>query len=307
MATPQEGGVQHTVYKSSVPRGQRGYRVNITWKDVRLIGKGAFGSVLLQESCQQFPPQLRAVKKLVASKDSDFKTELTTLCEVTKYNDLFVELFGWYEAEGNLFIAMEYVQFGDLSMIAKEERRTHARTIARQTLCALNILHEGGICHRDIKPQNILVASLDPFRIKIADFGASKYLAAEEDFSIVGTPGYMAPELLKMAIIPRSQQGEAIYTLAVDLWSLGCVIHEMLTFRIPFSYSATASTSTAMSGFHLLYQFCQGQSVFPSDDLRSAQATEEQMSLVLGLLVPNPKNRMAASQALQSDWLRTEC
>lgn len=132
-----------------------------------------------------------------------------------------------------------------------------------------------------------------------------------------------------MAIIPRSKQGEAIYTLAVDLWSLGCVIHEMLTFRIPFSYSATGSTTTAISGLQFtiytsagttpytptsggldsaaLYQFCQGQSVFPSGDLQSAQATEEEIALVLGLLVPNPKNRMSASQALQSDWLRTEC
>lgn len=69
---------------------------------------------------------------------------------------LFVEFFGWYENRKKIFLAMEYIEYGDLSKyIHDQERkaRTEAKAITRQILEGLEVLHEKEICHRDLKPQ----------------------------------------------------------------------------------------------------------------------------------------------------------
>lgn len=94
---------------------------------------------------------------------------------------------------------MEYVPGGELSTYLSSHGKIPedmVRTIARQVLRALHYLHKRRITHRDIKPDNILIASLDPLRVKLSDFGLSK-VTQEETFlkTFCGTLLYCAPEV----------------------------------------------------------------------------------------------------------------
>lgn len=94
---------------------------------------------------------------------------------------------------------MEYIGGGELSAFLSQVGRLQedmVKTIARQILHALQYLHRRKITHRDIKPDNILIASLEPFRVKLSDFGLSK-VVQEETFmkTFCGTLLYCAPEV----------------------------------------------------------------------------------------------------------------
>lgn len=129
-----------------------------------------------------------------------------------------------------MYIVMEYLKGGDFfnylevrKFRINEER---AMKIAHQIAAALYYLHSFGIAHRDIKPENILmVDDTDEALIKLVDFGLSKTFApgqtCKEPF---GTLCYVAPEIL----LQRS------YDKSVDLWSLGVIIHLMLSGTLPF-------------------------------------------------------------------------
>lgn len=94
---------------------------------------------------------------------------------------------------------MEYVACGELSTYQQSHRRIPedvVRTITRQLLHALQYLHRRNITHRDIKPDNILISSVDPLKVKLSDFGLSK-ITQDETFlkTFCGTLLYCAPEV----------------------------------------------------------------------------------------------------------------
>lgn len=161
-------------------------------------------------------------------------------------------------------------------------------------------------------PQNILIASPLPITVKITDFGISKNWDGTELRTHCGTTPYKAPELQGM--LPRSLiVTSRSYTKNVDLWSLGALVHELLTSEIPFLEKAqiedsgvdqdkqnTASKMCINSD--LLYQYCRGEP-FPIGALEDHGASPEQIDLIKNLMIPNPMNRVSAVDALKSRWL----
>ncbi|MDP9425468.1 MAG: protein kinase [Actinomycetota bacterium] len=130
--------------------------------------------------------------------------------------------------DGSYYIVMEYVPGGTLKdRILRDGPMDpdRAARVAAQIASALDAAHERGVIHRDVKPQNVLLtASGDA---KVADFGIAR-AASESSLSgtsvILGTVSYMSPEQVMGKVAgPRS-----------DLYSLGVVLHEMLTGRVPF-------------------------------------------------------------------------
>jgi serine/threonine protein kinase len=131
-------------------------------------------------------------------------------------------------AEGQLFIAMEFVEGRDLSdLIALRDPLPLERKldIAIEVLDGLHYAHQRGVIHRDVKPSNVRV--MPDGRVKIMDFGIARLQTADATGSgaIVGTPTYMAPEQITNGAI----------TPATDVFAVGCLLYELLSFHKPFS------------------------------------------------------------------------
>ena len=138
-----------------------------------------------------------------------------------------VTVYDLGESEGQLYIAMELVEGRDLSdMIALRDPLALERKldIAIEVLTGLHFAHQRGVIHRDVKPSNVRV--MPDGRIKIMDFGIARLQKADATGSgaIVGTPTYMAPEQITNGAI----------TAATDVFSVGCLLYELLCYRRPF-------------------------------------------------------------------------
>lgn len=155
----------------------------------------------------------------------------------------------------------------------------------------------------------MLIASTDPIWVKITDFGLSKREKNTVLRTNCGTSGYIAPELI--GLLPQTSS-RISYARAVDIWSLGIMVHEILTSQIPFLQTDLDPMSE--SGFESelappevdmaqLYEYCHGYREFPIESLQNSQVSKDGKDFVMGLLVANPSARMSATDALKSLWL----
>src|SRR3954454_6866763 len=145
-----------------------------------------------------------------------------------------VGVFDRGEYDGTYYIAMEYLPGRTLKEIIRAEapldqQRAIALTI--QVLQAAGFAHRRGVIHRDFKPHNVIVGPDD--RLKVTDFGIARAGASEmtETGSIMGTAQYLSPE---------QAQGQRVGTPS-DLYSIGVILYEMLTARVPFSGDSAVS------------------------------------------------------------------
>lgn len=207
----------------------QGYRID------RLIGKGGMAAVYLaiQESLDR-PVALKVLTDPDSPEFSErFVNEGRIIASLVHGNIITVHDVGI--AEGLHYIAMEYVDGGDLrARIADGQSREAALDLAARMADCLGLAHRKGVIHRDLKPANIL------FRrdgtLLLTDFGIAKNQRLDSDLTatgkIVGTPRYMSPEqALGKAVDRRS-----------DLYSLGVVLYEMLTGEPPYSGDSEVDT-----------------------------------------------------------------
>lgn len=138
-----------------------------------------------------------------------------------------VTVYDLGESDGQLYIAMELVEGRDLSdMIALRDPLALERKldITIEVLTGLHFAHQRGVIHRDVKPSNVRM--MPDGRVKIMDFGIARLQKADATGSgaIVGTPTYMAPEQITNGAI----------TAATDVFSVGCMLYELLCYQRPF-------------------------------------------------------------------------
>jgi serine/threonine-protein kinase len=138
-----------------------------------------------------------------------------------------VSVYDRGEYDGTYYIAMEYLDGRSLKTIIRESAPLdpdHAVDLAIQILRAARFAHRRGIIHRDLKPHNVIVD--DEGRAKVTDFGIARAGASDmtQTGSIMGTAQYLSPE---------QAQGMAV-SAASDLYSIGIIVYEMLTGRVPF-------------------------------------------------------------------------
>lgn len=159
--------------------------------------------------------------------------------------------------------------------------------------------------------QNVLIASTSPIHVKLADFGASKSTMTKLKTQC-GTPGYQAPELL--GLLPK--KGRNLYTNAVDIWALGCLVHKILTLETPFlekldteatgldsDFTGLGSTAqTPQTDMNLFHAFCSGSISLPTEILQS-QVNSRGVDFVKSLLVPDPGLRISPKDALNHRWM----
>jgi serine/threonine-protein kinase len=143
------------------------------------------------------------------------------------------------EADGQLYIAMQYVDGTDLGALLRAEgalEPPRVVSLLRQIAGALDIAHERGIVHRDVKPANVLIDGEECF---LTDFGLTKQISSETALTangqFVGTVHYMAPEQVEGAAVDAQ----------ADLYGLGCVAFHSLTGSPPFDLESDVSVAMA--------------------------------------------------------------
>jgi serine/threonine protein kinase len=202
-------------------------------------------------------------------------------------NKYVVQLLDFYEEDDHFYMIMEYMTGGDVfDRIVQYTQYTEkdAHDLSVCLLKALQNIHRAGIAHRDIKPQNLLlVESEDNAKIKIGDFGFAKRVHTLESLTTrVGTPTYVAPEILKN--IPHDHR--------VDLWSVGIVVFVLLVGYPPFMEENQ----------NVLFQKIRnGEWTFLTEDWK--HISDDAKDLIKGLLVVDPKERMNVEEALRHPWI----
>src|SRR5215207_4212469 len=191
---------------------------------VRPLGSGGMGEVYLaRDRVLGRDVALKVLRKQYAGDDEfaeRFKREAMSAASLSHPNIIQVYDRGETE-EGASYIAMEYVPGGTL-----KERISREGPLEAQGPEALGAAHDRGMVHRDIKPQNVLLAAGGG--AKVADFGiarAGSSATISRTGAVMGTAGYMSPEqALGRPATPKS-----------DLYSLGVVLYEALTGELPYS------------------------------------------------------------------------
>ena len=151
-----------------------------------------------------------------------FKTDHPHIVKVTEL----------LQDDANIFIVSELMSGGELyGHIIKEKKLSErqAASVIKQVLLAINYMHKQKIVHRDLKPENILISggkdgSDEAITVKLTDFGFACYFTDQGMSTILGSPLYMAPEIVK----------EETYDEKVDIWSIGVITHILITGCPPF-------------------------------------------------------------------------
>lgn len=247
------------------------------------IGKGAFS--IVREGVNKTTGKKVAIKSIRAKfiKNKLLMREIEIMKKVGNHPNI-LKLFEVFETKQYLYLVLELVTGGELfdQIVARGEySEKDASNIVRQIISAVAHLHDNGIAHRDLKPQNLLCAGVDGDDIRMADFGLSKMFDNGEYLeTCCGSPEYVAPEVLECKP----------YDKACDLWSVGVITYVLLTGCFPFWDKNNA----------VLYEKIRRVEYgWPTGSEISAEAKD----LIRHLIEKQPEKRFTAEQALQHPWV----
>jgi len=241
---------------------------------LNVIGKGSFGKVMQvkkKDDGKIYAMKVLRKEAIIARKQvAHTRAEKSILQKIQ--HPFIVRIHYAFQTKDKLYMILDYINGGELFHHLKKEGRfpeNRVKFYAAEIVCAMAHLHSLQIVYRDLKPENILIDMEG--HVCITDFGLSKEInPVEGTYTFCGTPEYLAPEVLK-------GQGHGT---AVDWWSLGTLIFEMLTGLPPF-YS---------QNINIMYQkILNGELRFPSYISSDAQ------SLLEGLLTRDVEKRLGSN------------
>jgi serine/threonine protein kinase len=289
-----------------------------TYHFTGMLGKGAFATVYKVQTKDD--GRVFAAKELDKRRfikngvlDLKFDTELNIMKNLHHPN--IVNYVDCHNFKDWIYIVMELVPYGELAQELKKSAaiaEKDVQQIAKQILHALNYLHKRNITHRDIKPDNILIASRNPLVVKLSDFGLSKCVTDQETFlkTFCGTLLYCAPEVYpdyanyaQTSAPKRGRLGEPAskpppspYDQSVDMWSFGAVIFHLLCGRAPVMGRGDDR------GAQMLNNIMTKDVDF--QPLRDQGVSEAAIDFIGRLLNRNPALRPKETDCLQHPWLR---
>lgn len=267
-----------------VPRVTNG---QVTYQIGSEIGRGYTGVVFQALNTEN--GDFVAIKRVgLHDIDNDslaaIKLEIDLLKKLNHVN--IVKYIDTIQTENHLHIVLEIMEASLAGMCKKYGTFSETLTAVymTQTLEGLRYLHDQGVLHRDIKGANLLTTK--DGRLKLADFGVAKLTGSktdpqETDIDVVGTPYWMAPEIIEMSGT----------TAACDIWSVGCTIIELLTGKPPY-YDLPQMSA--------LYKIVQDDHP-PLPDCISAALRD----FLLNCFLKEPRFRKSAAELLSHPWLKS--
>jgi len=199
-----------------------------------------------------------------------------------------VKIYNMFETIEQVFVVMEKLHGDMLELILTSEKGKLAGKLSKfliyQVLIALRYLHKRCIVHCDLKPENVLILNHKNYkmpRIKLCDFGFARIIG-EKSFrtSVVGTPAYLAPEVLR-------NEG---YNRSLDMWSVGVIIYVTLSGTFPFNEDEDINEQIENAEF-----------MFPA--ALWTDVDKEAVSLIKALLQVQRRKRLSVDRALSHRWL----
>eukprot|EP00743_Colponemidia_sp_Colp-15_P000268 GILK01000315.1.p1 GENE.GILK01000315.1~~GILK01000315.1.p1 ORF type:complete len:356 (-),score=65.20 GILK01000315.1:193-1176(-) len=254
----------------------------------KTLGTGSFATVkkaINKATEREYAVKIVDRSNLEAEDEAALQTEVEILQRVDHPH--VVSLHEIFDEKSKLYMVMELMTGGELfdRIVAKEHySEKEAADTIRPVVEAIQYCHRMGIVHRDLKPENLLYDSPDSdAKIKISDFGLARLVTDDEMMKTAcGTPGYVAPEILK-------QQG---YSEAVDFWSIGVILYVLLCGFPPFYDENNAA---------LYEKIKSGSYDFPSPYWDGI--SELAKDLIRRLLVVDPAKRANAEEILSHVWI----
>lgn len=253
------------------------------------IGHGHYGVVRLckhRETGEKFA--VKTIQKAKVHRLELLRREIEILRTVD--HPTIIKLVDVYEDAAHLHLVTELCMGGELfdriiEMTESEAGHFSERDAARiihKILSAIEYIHnEHNICHRDLKPENFLFKYKDSLEdLKIIDFGLSRFEDTSHMTTRVGTPYYIAPEVL-----------EKKYDSSCDLWSIGVITFILLCGYPPFYGDNDAEIFRSIQSGKFAFSSPEWDTI--SDDAKD---------LIMKLLLKNPKARLSASKALVHPW-----
>jgi calcium-dependent protein kinase len=267
--------------------------INRIYVFTKVIGEGYFSKVKeaykMKDGDNQRKYAIKVIHKRRVDKSlkDDFLNELSILETIDHPN--IIRFLETYEDENNYYLVMEYLGGGDIFQRIDRKKEINEQIIAYilyKVISAINYCHSIGIVHRDIKPENILFSDLtDEAEVKIIDFGLSKKFSSGIDelmHSFIGTPYFVAPEVIKMK-----------YDSNCDMWSIGATAFMLFTGSPPFP---------DLRREDVLRKIQQEEPLYKKEiwDRYSSEAKD----FVKKLLIKKPNKRMTAEKALNHPFFQ---
>ncbi|XP_053718571.1 mitogen-activated protein kinase 15 isoform X1 [Synchiropus splendidus] len=296
--------------------------ITLKYEIKKRLGKGAYG--IVWKAVDRQTGDIVAVKKIFDAfrNRTDAQRTFREILLLQEFGDHpnIVKLLNVIRAHNDkdIYLIFEYMET-DLHAVIKKGtllKDIHKRYVMYQLLKAAKYLHSGNVIHRDQKPSNVLLDT--NCSVKLCDFGLARSLNQIQEHGTnpalteyVATRWYRAPEILL---------GSTRYTKGVDMWSLGCILGEMLLGKALFPGTSTINQIERIMGViphpspedvHAI-QSEYGSSIIQRMMLKPQRSLEcliqpsapsDALDLLKGLLVFNPDKRLTAEQALQHPYV----
>uniref|UniRef100_A0A8C4FGS0 Serine/threonine-protein kinase n=1 Tax=Dicentrarchus labrax TaxID=13489 RepID=A0A8C4FGS0_DICLA len=253
-----------------------------------VLGSGQFGIVYggkHRKTGRDVAIKIIDKMRFPTKQESQLRNEVAILQNL--HHPGIVNLECMFETPEQVFVVMEKLHGDMLEMILSSEKSRLPERLTKflvtQILEALRHLHFKNVVHCDLKPENVLLASAEPFpQVKLCDFGFARIIG-EKSFrrSVVGTPAYLAPEVLR-------SKG---YNRSLDMWSVGVIIYVSLSGTFPFNEDEDINDQIQNAAF-----------MYPPNPWK--EISEEATDLINNLLQVKMRKRYSVDKSLSHPWLQ---
>lgn len=253
--------------------------------DKKILGEGAFGKVS-KAYLKRDKSRIFAVKTM--KKNSQY-IDLSIFLKEVELLKIFdhphiIKFHEVYEDSKKFYLVLEYCEGGDLQKRLhkfKKFEEHEAKKYFWQMLMSIYYIQNRKICHRDLKPENFMFKELGGTQLKLIDFGLSQsFFGKNKMRTIAGSPCFVAPEVLDQR-----------YSEKCDVWSLGVILYQMITGRLPF-YS-----ENNREVFQLVYE-----GKYDLDYFKQQGVSEECIDMLTNMVVIGEDNRISIKEAIEHPW-----